>query len=64
MMVGEDMAEFLEEIPGCFILVGASDPSEKMHAAHHNPAFDFDERMMSTGVALLAEAAMSYLEER
>ena len=26
MMVGEDMAEFLDRVPGCFVLVGASDP--------------------------------------
>ena len=62
MMVGEDMAEFLNRVPGCFILVGASDPAQPMHSPHHNPTFDFDERMMPTGVAVLAAAAATYLE--
>ncbi|MBX2999208.1 MAG: amidohydrolase [Caldilineaceae bacterium] len=64
MMVGEDMAEFLKRAPGCFILVGASDMAVKQHSPHHNPTFDFDERMLPTGVALLAGAAFRYLQER
>jgi len=64
MMVGEDMSEFLNRAPGCFILVGASDPAEEMHAPHHNPAFDFDEKMMPTGVAALAGVAAAYLAEQ
>jgi amidohydrolase len=62
MMVGEDMSEFLTRVPGCFVLVGASDPAEEMHSPHHSSTFDFDERMMPTGVALLAGAAVEYLE--
>jgi len=63
MMVGEDMSEFLNRAPGCFVLVGASDPSQAMNSPHHNPTFDFDERMLPTGVALLAGAAVTYLNE-
>ena len=61
MMVAEDMSQFLNQVPGCFIMVGASDPSQPMHSPHHNPTFDFDERMMPTGVALLAGAAVQWL---
>lgn len=61
MMVGEDMAEFLNQAPGCYILVGASDPTGPLHSPHHSPTFDFDERMLPTGVALLAGAAVAYL---
>ncbi|CAN5578571.1 amidohydrolase [soil metagenome] len=63
MMVAEDMSEFLNRAPGCFILVGASDPTQPMHSPHHNPTFNFDERMLPTGVALLAGAAVAYLQE-
>ncbi len=63
MMVGEDMAEFLRRVPGCFVLVGASDPAGPMHAPHHNAHFDFDERMLPTGTALLAAAAWEYLSQ-
>ena len=63
MMVGEDMSEFLNRAPGCFVLVGASDPEGKWHSAHHTPTFDLDERTLPTGVALLAGAALVYLEQ-
>jgi amidohydrolase len=62
MMVGEDMAEFLNCVGGCFVLVGAADPDKPLPAPHHNPRFDFDERMLPTGVALLASAAYEYLK--
>jgi amidohydrolase len=63
MMVGEDMSEFLNRAPGCFVLVGASDPQEGWHSPHHSPTFNFDERMLPTGVALLASVAAAYLDE-
>jgi len=64
MMVGEDMAEFLNRAPGCFVLVGAADPAGPELSPHHNATFDFDERMLPTGVALLAGAALAYLAEQ
>jgi len=63
MMVGEDMSEFLNRAPGCYILVGASDPAGPLHSPHHSPTFDFDERVMPTGVALMAGAAVAYLQQ-
>ncbi len=64
MMVAEDVSEFLNRAPGCFILVGAWDPSGPPNSPHHSPTFDFDERMLPTGVALLAGAAVTYLKRR
>ena len=64
MMVGEDMSEFLNRAPGCFVLVGAADPAGPELSPHHNPTFDFDERMLPTGVALLAGVAATYLHEQ
>ncbi|MEZ4618512.1 MAG: amidohydrolase [Caldilineaceae bacterium] len=64
MMVGEDMAEFLNRAPGCFVLIGAADPAGPELSPHHNPTFDFDERMLPTGVAMLAGAAVAYLAEQ
>ncbi len=60
MMVGEDMAEFLERAPGCYVLIGASDPTHPMHSPHHNPTFDFDERTLPVGTALMTAAALDY----
>lgn len=64
MMVGEDMSEFLNRAPGCFVLVGAAPPDQDDPSPHHNPTFDFDERMLPTGVALLTEAAVTYLADQ
>ena len=61
MMVGEDMAEFLNRAPGCFVLVGAAHPERGYFSPHHSPTFDFEESVMPTGVALLAQAAFSHL---
>lgn len=61
MMVGEDMSEFLNRAPGCYVLVGAWDPDKPINSPHHNPTFDFDERMLETGAALLAATAAEYL---
>ena len=61
MMVGEDMAEFLNRAPGCFVLVGAANPEEGFYSPHHSPTFDFEESVMPTGVALLTEAAFAQL---
>ncbi len=63
MMVGEDMAEFLNRAPGCFVLVGAANPQEGFYSPHHSPTFDFEESVMPTGVALLAEAAFAQLAQ-
>jgi amidohydrolase len=63
MMVGEDVSEFLLRAPGCFVLVGAAKPGDPSPIPHHNPLFDFDESVLPTGVALLASAAVQYLQE-
>ena len=63
MMVGEDMSEFLSRAPGCFVLVGAWDTEQPLLSPHHSATFDFDERVLSTGVALLASAAAEYLHQ-
>jgi amidohydrolase len=61
MMVGEDVSEFLLRAPGCFFLVGAAKGDPQETSPHHNPTFDFDERMLPTGVALMAGVAVQYL---
>jgi metal-dependent amidase/aminoacylase/carboxypeptidase family protein len=63
MMVGEDMSEFLNRAPGCYVLVGAWDPDKPINSPHHSPTFDFDERALAMGTALLAGAAMEYLRQ-
>ncbi len=53
LMIAEDVSEFLNRVPGCFVLLGAGPHAHP----HHNASFDFDERALPLGVALLCDAA-------
>ncbi len=60
-MAAEDMGFILEEIPGCYFFVGCSNGEAETQYPHHHPRFDFDERAMVNGVAIMAEAAARYV---
>jgi len=55
-MGGEDFAFYLEQIPGCFLRVGAREPGGEPIAAH-SPRFYADEQALFVGAAVLAECA-------
>ncbi|BCH19835.1 hypothetical protein MesoLjLa_66860 (plasmid) [Mesorhizobium sp. L-2-11] len=55
-MAGEDMAEFLARIKGCYFLCGCKDEAQGIVAPHHTPEFDIDERAMTIGAEVMAEA--------
>jgi amidohydrolase len=59
----EDAAFFMQEIPGCYFFLGASNPEKGVGAPHHNPCFDIDEDILVPGLAILARAAEFYLLE-
>lgn len=61
-MVSEDMAVIMQEIPGCFIFVGSANPEENLDAPHHHPKFDIDEKALTTGSALMAASAATFLK--
>ena len=63
-MVSEDFSEFANRIPACFMLLGSGNPELGLNAPHHNPRFDFDERALPMGAAILAMAAARFLTER
>jgi amidohydrolase len=60
-MVSEDMSFFMQEIPGCFMYVGASDAKHGLEFGHHHPRFNFEEAALPLGVAILTDAAIRYL---
>ena len=43
LMGGEDMAYFLEAVPGCFAFIGSANAERGLVHPHHSPRFDFDE---------------------
>jgi amidohydrolase len=59
--VSDDMAVFLEHVPGCYFTVGAGNAERGITAPHHNAAFDIDERALTIGLEVLARTALAYL---
>lgn len=49
-LASEDMAYFLQKIPGCFFFLGSANPEKGFNAPHHHPQFDFDETALAIGV--------------
>lgn len=46
LMVSEDFAYYIQEIPGSFFFVGGRNPEINAVHPHHHPKFDVDERSM------------------
>lgn len=56
-MASDDIAFFLEKVPGCFIFLGSANPEKGLDKPLHNRAFDFDESVMPLGMSIFARAA-------
>ena len=53
-MGGEDFSWYLQEIPGCYVRLGARLPGSASYPAHSS-RFEIDENVLATGAAWLAE---------
>lgn len=51
-MGGEDMAYYLQEVPGCFLFLGAYNEDTEATYNHHHPKFTVDEDSLPMGVEL------------
>jgi len=60
-MGGEDMAFFLEKVPGCFAFVGSAPRTGGRASPHHSPTFDIDEESLVIAAELLTQTAIRYL---
>jgi len=58
----DDMACFLEAVPGCYFVVGANNPEKGAKYPHHHPRFNIDEDSMPIAVEVLSRAAMDFLK--
>ena len=55
-MGGEDMAFYLQEVPGCFFFVGSAKPEHRQRPApHHCAHFDINERALAVGASVFIE---------
>jgi amidohydrolase len=60
-MAAEDMAYFLDKVPGVFFFVGSANKERGLDYPHHHPRFDFDEESLVIGASLLASAVSEYV---
>jgi len=59
--LGDDMAFFLDRVPGCYVMMGSRNEARGLTQGHHNAAFDFDESVLPKAAHLLAATALDYL---
>jgi amidohydrolase len=57
----DDMADFLQAVPGCYFIVGARNAQKGASYPHHHTRFTFDEDAMPIAVEVVARAAMNFL---
>ena len=60
LMVGEDVAYFLDARPGCFFLLGGAPDSGPV--LHHTAEFQVDERCLLIGYRVMSAAVLRLLE--
>ena len=61
----EDFAFFLEEVPGCYLLIGNGDGESDGHGACmvHNPGYDFNDRNVAVGSAYWSLLVKKFLKD-
>lgn len=60
-MGSDDMALFMQDIPGCYVMVGSANADKGLIYGHHHPRFDVDEQAMIHAATLLIAAARELL---
>lgn len=61
-MVSEDMAYMMQDIPGCYFLVGSANFEKGLDAPHHHPRFDIDEEALPMAAALMSAVIANHLQ--
>ena len=59
----EDFAFFLEKVPGCYVFIGNGEGAEG-GCMVHNPGYDFNDRVLSTGASYWAKVAETWLAKQ
>ncbi|HEY9610669.1 M20 family metallopeptidase [Allocoleopsis sp.] len=59
-MGGEDMAFFLQQVPGCYFFLGSANPSKDLAYPHHHPRFDFDETALGMGAEIFVRCVEKF----
>ena len=57
-MGSDDMARFLEAVPGCYFSLGVGNKGKGYSYPIHHPRFDMDESGLAIGVDTLVRSAL------
>lgn len=57
----DDMACFLQAVPGCYFIVGARNEAKEASYPHHHPQFNIDEDALPIAVEVLTRSALDFL---
>jgi amidohydrolase len=60
-MGGDDVAYFLERVPGNYFVLGSNNPNKGIIYPNHHPKFNIDEDVLWIGPAVFAQAAFDFL---
>lgn len=60
----EDMAYYLEKIPGLIAFVGSRNDEKKANFPHHHPNFNIDEDALEIGTELYVRFAINFLNDK
>ena len=61
-MGGEDFSYYLEEVPGCFFLVGIQPLGAATCPSLHNDRFDFNDAALPVGMRMFVELVLGYMD--
>lgn len=61
-MGSEDFAEFTQQIPSAYWMIGAGVPDQSKWVGQHNPKILFNEEVLSVGAACYTQVAMDWLK--
>lgn len=63
VMIGDDFAEFVKDIPGVYYFVGVANAEKRTDYAHHHPKFDIDEDALPLAAEMQINLALRWLND-
>jgi amidohydrolase len=63
VMAGDDVALLFQQVPGCYVFLGAAHDDGRAAAPNHSPSWDFDERAMIVGAELMLGVVDRLMDE-
>jgi hippurate hydrolase len=63
-MGGEDFSYYLQQVPGCFFLVGVQPQGVETYPTLHSDRYDFTDAALAVGMRMFVELVLGYMDSR